>query len=198
MPTGYTAIIGDENTSFQDFVIGCSTAFIGNDGLRRYQDDVEYYKQCLSETQVEIEHFKNMTGSERIEFGTSIISVETNIIQTKFNDLTVLLERYNRMLEEVKNWEPGEGFEDFKSFMINQLVTSIKADDIRSYYIEELKILGNKKPLEYYESRKSLAQANLDYYKECFEEAKTKLKNKTEFVEKLYSNLGVEIPKETN
>jgi hypothetical protein len=133
MPTGYTSKIADGTiVKFDDFVLLCARAFLPM--MRERPESVSIPKKFR------VSNYHKIQLSKAIERRTQLDSMDNNTVEVQckrdydkelsdweeYEDERIKKEnRYNAMLQEVKNWSPPTSEHiNIKSFMIEQLTTS--------------------------------------------------------------------------
>lgn len=139
MPTGYTSAVKDGTiTEFSKFAMQCARAMGATVTMRDEPHDKEipevfmpspYYLERVAEVEGKIEHLKSLSDRERQDV------YESNCAKKKEQHLIYRgvqaeeKERYEAMLEKVRAWEPPTAdHEGLKTFMVDQLVSSIDFD----------------------------------------------------------------------
>lgn len=144
MPTGYTyGILNGEIKTFEDFATGCIRAF----GAALHMRDLEpsekykpaevssYYKERFDRILAEIDEWNSMTDDEvtdreKSRIASSIESVKKGLEQAEAN-----LIKLNKVLKDIQDWEPPtDDHIEFKSFMEQQVLDTIKHDADVGYY----------------------------------------------------------------
>jgi hypothetical protein len=144
MPTGYTASITSE-TTFSQFAMNCARGFGACISLRDEESGGElipgefepssYHKEQLIEKERALKNVEVMTMEQ-----CSIASAleHKNLEQSRTESLkncAVLRTKYEAMLVKVNNWTPPtEEHNRLKSFMVEQLESSIRFDCSEEYY----------------------------------------------------------------
>jgi hypothetical protein len=144
MPTGYTAGILDGTiTDFKGFAKTCMRAFgatihMRDEGLdKEYEprEPSEYHLERINEYKEELKKAQNTTPEEfekkeRIEIKNEIQRVEEQLVKKKES-----FQKLQNMLEQADSWNPPtEEHSNFKSFMIEQLESTIRFDADLEYY----------------------------------------------------------------
>lgn len=194
MPTGYTSRIAD-GISFEDFVLSCSRAFGALITLRDEPDSVQipdeiipsnYHLNALEEAEASLRRFKAMS------FAMAIVEVEEsyrNEMSRRKEYLaknTLLLKKYQVMLDKVKEWQPPTpDHEGLKKFMIDQITESIKFD-CRNIYSERL---VKSTPEEYLATMISGAKCDIEYHKKEWKNEVKRCAERTKWIKDLKQSL---------
>lgn len=143
MPTGYTAAIADGIT-FNQFVMGCARAMGACIMMRDDPSDAEipeefqpddYYSEAVERTRVEIADIQAMTTEEADLQAAADYSNNLTEKETAIKEADELRAKYERMLEQVKAWNPPTPDHiGFKDFMSKQITESIEWDCSKDYY----------------------------------------------------------------
>lgn len=188
MPTGYTADIAND-ISFEDFVLKAAEAF-GYGRSAKFNEDSYYYTEEYSKASTLVNKLERLTREEKLAFATSQIEAETTRVQDDFNKAILLKNKYEAMLDKVRNWDAGSEFQNLKQFMISQIVDSIAQDCRTDYYIQDLTRLATVDKMAEYERLLQLARDNCQYYQDSYEAADIKYDNQLKFEENLRAKLG--------
>lgn len=196
MPTGYTADIKD-GISFKEFLLNCSRAFGALVHLRdqpdaEIPDEIEpktYHKEKLSELRSELKKVNQMEDEEILEEWEQIRDDAIGRAEKSISEAQELREKYEDMLEKVKDWEPPtEDHQNLKDFMIEQIEKSIDFDCSKTYSQKQLVNWKNKEkpsPYEYRQQRIESIQDDIKYHEEKWESEKKRAKDKTEWIREL-------------
>jgi hypothetical protein len=192
MPTGYTSdIYENKNVSFENFALQCARAFGAcvwqrdepmTNKPKLQEPDIEYYVKKIAE----LKKFKKPT---KVEFKKYILenisSLEADV--KKSNDMAL---RYEQMLRKARAWvPPSKDHENFKQFMIDQLVSSIQYDCHVSYHQEQIK---GFKEMTYESYISNLIHSNKERLKDCVEsikKAKDSTAKNNEWITLLFDSL---------
>ena len=138
MPTGYTGkIYNGEEQAFEEFILRCArgvAAFIGQRDdspeapLKRAEPN-NYYGKKMDEVSAELNRLKAMSPQEATAAESEERGRAMDERQKCETEAPVLMERYQRMLSQAKQWKPPTpDHVGLKRFMIEQLETSIDHD----------------------------------------------------------------------
>jgi hypothetical protein len=148
MPTGYTAgIIDGEITTFEEFATRCTRAFGATIHMRDDSLDSpyeprtpsEYYVNSLQSQREELEKMESLTDEEIVqEFETSA-KENLDYHEKALEKRKVNLEKLNSILSSAKAWvPPTEEHEGLRTFMIEQIESTIKMDGDPSYHVNNI------------------------------------------------------------
>lgn len=198
MPTGYTHAIVD-GQSFNDFVLGCARAFGACIDLRdsdlsepipdKFKES-PYHKDAYGKAVSKLEEFNRMDAEavERLmesEYQEEVAQREKSI--KKANDQ---IERYEAMLEKVKQWvPPTEDHQGLKNFMIEQIESSIKFDDMRDYYKKHPVIKLSVEQWKYENIIK--LKRDIEYHMKEWKEETKRTFGRNEWIDQLRKSLKV-------
>lgn len=151
MPTGYTAMLEEENNpSFRDFAMRCARAFGVLVTMRDEPLDKEipeefkpnsYHLQAIRKATSDQSKIKNMTKEECLVEATKAKSNEVRYYSDLLAKQYVLIGRYKAMCAQIKAWTPPtKDHEGLKEFMLEQL--DVSWPDVE-YYERELQRAEN-------------------------------------------------------
>jgi len=154
MPSGYTAKLQDNpDMSFEEFVWRCSRAM---GACIMQKDDPCDANMCMDEQvsnhhvkalQKDIEELKILRTADRIQLQKQFdedIRTTTDRNKNGIQDSCRTREIYERMLDLVNLWEPPtKEHVGLKTFMKEQLTSSIEWDCNYTYYNEQLSSIGS-------------------------------------------------------
>jgi len=140
MPTGYTAsIVSDDGVDFNGFVLNCARAFGALISLKEEDHNIEipdeikpnvsFYEEKLKEAEARLKKLSKMKISAakviaQKEFEKGLLWTIKSL-REKIADR----EKYDAILQQVLLWvPPTKDHENLKSFMIDQINSSIKWD----------------------------------------------------------------------
>lgn len=147
MPTGYTYKVGEQDLSFEEFVWSCARAMTPFIHMRDDSSNAEirmptkssYHAEGLVKAQQELTELHKMSLEAAAALSLSEWESTQKTAREGIEKRNVMLNRYNKMLDQVKAWTPPTSDHDgMKRFMIEQLEDSIKFDCGGSYYQEML------------------------------------------------------------
>ncbi|MED1789090.1 hypothetical protein P4V47_16630 [Brevibacillus laterosporus] len=179
MPTGYTSSIYDgENVSVKEYISTCARAFgayvlVRDEPLNKKVPDEflpsPYHKKQLEKAKTDLEKFSAMT----LEEAELIIGEEhKKEVERKSNVYTKQLDlsnRYKKMLEEVREWQPPtKEHSTLKAFCVKQLVDSLNYDctSLEKIFNETVK----PTPEEWLHKRVNSCLADIEYHLKKWEE----------------------------
>jgi hypothetical protein len=148
MPTGYTAgILDGDIKDFKTFAKKCMRNFGATIHMRDESNDVEYFPRTPGDY-----HTKEIKKANQLLTDSQTLSDEA-IIQIRKDELTkdkeyhlraidknkIDSENLNKFLEEARKYNPPtEQHKGIKSFMIEQITSTIDFDCNNSYHAEKL------------------------------------------------------------
>lgn len=188
MPTGYTADIA-KDISFEEFVLKAAEAF-GYGRSNQYKEDSKYYTEEYMEAASLVNKLERMTREEKLVYAASQIEAETARVQEDFNKAILLKNKYEAMLERLRDWDCGPEFSNLKQFMISQIKSSIEYDCQTEHYIQDLIRLSTVDKMAEYERLLQLAKENRQYYQDSYKAADIKYADQIKFEEDLQTKLG--------
>lgn len=139
MPTGYTyGVQKGEITTLEDFAKTCARAFLWHardseeKDLRKLVDNegtLEYYQKELKEAEDELSELEGLDdASWRLKWDAAMAAEQARLEKYNVQKVAERL-RYIEMLDKVKDWvPPSDKHTEMKSFMIDQLESSLKFD----------------------------------------------------------------------
>jgi hypothetical protein len=144
MPTGYTANIKDGIT-FKQYAMTCARAFGACVELRDdpLADEIpvftvgDYYPNALANAKQQLALYISYTDEEAEQGAQLDYDAELANIKRAIDEANDLEKKYNAMLVEARNWvAPTPAHAELKSFMMQQLLDSIRFD-CGSYYYKD-------------------------------------------------------------
>lgn len=138
MPTAFTAMIGEENATFNEFVWACARGFgallcmrddRGDSPIPLKLESNGYYESALQNAKTELEELQAKPDSyfESLSVKEAVDSpLELQHRELKRQEL---LKKYESALKDVVEWQvPSQEHVKLKEFMLNQLKESITYD----------------------------------------------------------------------
>jgi len=174
MSSGYTnGIINGTIKSFKEFALKCSEAFLiqFREGATEYTPSVpsDYHPNQMKLIK---ERVAELNQTSNIELIAIKVAASEKSIAFEEENLTKAIEKrkgIDKILEDAKNFNPPtDKHQEFKDFMVNQLVQTINFDsdiEYKTKRIERLKkLLGDLKELTPFSIRAGkLNRLNEDY-----------------------------------
>lgn len=193
MPTGYTSLIYEnKNVSFKDFVLICARAFGPcihqrdedmRDKPKLYEPSIQYHLNAIRDAKKRSKPSKTAFKA----YKKNKIKEYTQYIQEKIQ----LKERYQVILEQVKMWNPPTpDHEGLKTFMINQLNSSIEFDCTIHSTERDLDNYKNMTYEDYVEEMKTDLDWSIKYHTEEIEKEKINAERANKWILALYDNLN--------
>lgn len=154
MPTGYTEDI-KKGITFPQFAMSCAKAFGACVTMRDDPAKVpipdefkpsDWHEKQLTRAKRILAKLENMTEDEAATRARVECNIESQHIAKAVEETRDLVAKYNSMLENVKRWQPPTSDHiELKAFMLQQIESSIKFDDMEPYYLEHpAKLLSAK------------------------------------------------------
>lgn len=192
MPTGYTSPIYDnKDVSFKDFALNCARAF---SACVHQRDDNVTDKPKLRELDIqyhlnELEEAKNQKIPTEIEF-EAYKKQKLDEAHADMKKNVELRERYEKMLENAKNWNPPTPeHAGLKKFMIEQLESSLKFDCNEKYRENDINTLEVMEYSDYVKQLKKDNKWSIEYHTEAIEKEKKSVETVNKWITALYENL---------
>lgn len=169
MPTGYTARLYEGTpTTFAEFVATCAHAFFYDSAtdageLPQVRDDDpgRHHREELTKAQVAQVALDSMTEREIRDAADDEYEKRCAEEQESYKDSQAKRARYEAMLAQVKAWTPPtEKHENLKSFMVQQLESSIEHDCHERYSVDP------KTPEEWVAAQQKSITWRLEYHTE--------------------------------
>jgi hypothetical protein len=144
MPTGYTAVLNERDTTFQEFALRCARAFGALVHMRDDKLDAElredvvspFYEERLKEAKSNLATFSMLSVdvAQKLMYDEKLVQHKRAL--ERIAELNVVKGRYEQMRQEVEDWVvPTSEHKALKSFMLDQL-DMCKSDYDISYYEE--------------------------------------------------------------
>ena len=185
MPTGYTSKIED-GQSFEDFVLGCARAF---GACLDQRDDPMFDKPKLRE---ELGAFHTMNHEQKLANGNELREEAIARAQKYLNDKIVLKSKYESMRDKVRGWNPPTpDHMNLKTFMIEQINSSIDFDCNVKYALDELEKRTKMTAMEYYDEAVSKLEWSVKYHEEEIAKERKRVEESNNWILELYKSLGI-------
>ena len=204
MPTGYTAgIIDGEITTFEQFATQCTRAFGATIHMRdnplgspyEPRTPSEYYSNSLQSQREELERTESLTDEDivqefEISRRDSLEYHEKGLEKDKAN-----LEKLNSILSSAKAWvPPTEEHEGLRTFMIEQIESTIKADGDLSYHINKIVQIKQEMkdgidPKVYREERIKEIEDRITYYEGEIQKELERCKRSNDWMDKFFESI---------
>lgn len=200
MPTGYTyTIASGETESLADYALSCARAFFGHmrdySGPLIYSTETSFYEEMLRKNQAELGRLESMSEDELLQEGEKRLLEAITRIHDMSRKNAMELARYREMLAKVRDFDPPNGWGELKSFMISQLIDSIKFDDLTSHYEEAIKRQEKMDPLAFVKDDIDKLRLDIKRYQEEILSRKMRQEKVNKRIASLYSYFGREVPK---
>lgn len=200
MPTGYTDAVGKgEVTKFSDFALLCSRAFGAMVTLRDEPlskpipekfEVSDYYLNRVVELTQRLDYLRNLTIAAadvlaEAEFKTNAEGYEKSMKENKEQ-----IDNYNNLLLKVREWTPPtKDHKELKKFMEQQLVRSIKFDDMSEYYSREENKPKCLDGFDWLQKELEKTEKLLKSATTSLEEEKERVRSRNEWLTKLRNSL---------
>lgn len=198
MPTGYTSKLYDGEQDFDDFALGVARGFgafvhqrddSSNSPPRLaapYDDAAD--RERLESAKADLARYYDMSVTDIVmeqerEHREALLAWEEAVVER-----AKLKNRYERMLDQVKAWEPpSNDHVKFKEYMVEQLEQSIEFD-CKGYerYMPQLVTAD-----EYRQQRKDMARRMIDLYQENITRDRANNDQRRLWGAQLFESLGV-------
>lgn len=137
MPTGYTSGIYDGKTNtLREFALECVRAFAPLVEMKdapydavipqKLEPQIDFYEKKLTELRQESVRVTSLSEEECLAESAEEAKVDDEFRQKYLSDVEERRERYDLMMDKVRNWKAGP--DDLKSFMLEQLNLSKDCD----------------------------------------------------------------------
>ena len=196
MPTGYTSDIKD-GISFRKFALNCARNFGATIALRDENSDVEvtpenvrfgsdYHKKQLVAAKSAKAKFQKLTRAQKHK----LFRAETNkaLDNCRRSDANMKAQKksYLAMLGSAKNWTPPtKDHENMKSFMVEQINTSIDYDCDSKYNNERIVEIVTKTYSEWLAAKKQSLDSDIEYHEEDLEKSIARENERSNWVKNL-------------
>lgn len=195
MPTGYTSIIAEKETTFPEFALGCARAFGALMSFREEPMDApipdklpisDYYTKRIAETEKELEKLKAMTSEKMANNAKAEYDKELANYERRVQERTELKNKYLDMLSQVENWQPPTSeHQGLKEFMIQQLTESIRWD-CSLEYLHPPKLMTKE---DWYNKQYSILSKDLIYNKDHEQQEINRVKTCENWIKALKESL---------
>ena len=201
MPTGYTAELMEKGMDFNSFILTCARAFgacieLRDDKLSpsprkiKGSDSNSYHDKLLKESKRELKEFVSMSQSRKEDWAEKSR-------QDSIKDLEKWLEKdeaeNKRLLdieEKVNEWVPPTPEHiGLKEFMLQQIKVSLHDT---SYQKKEMDDVKDKSLEELISSHIESLKWSVKYHSEGVEEQESRVTERNDWLESLYSSLNIE------
>lgn len=195
MPTGYTSDLYDgKPVTPAEFIMRCARAFGALIEMRDESPDAKipeafephpYYAEQAEEAKKKFASLIGMSQEKRAELAKAQNKRDMDQWLKGEQTRKERRERYEAMFKEIEAWEPPtpDHFE-LRNFMLAQLSESIDFDC--NYKVDPPKMLD---PEEWWAQELTMAEHNVEYYKERWEEELDRVRGRNEWVRALRDSL---------
>lgn len=204
MPTGYTAgIIDGEITTFEQFATQCTRAFGATFHMRDNPMDSpyeprtpsEYYVNSLQSQREKLEEMKTMTDEAIVQYFETLLNDNLEYHEKGLEKDKANLEKLNSILASAKSWvPPTEEHEGLRTFMIEQIESTIKADGDPSYHVNMIALIKQEMkdgidPKVYREERIKEIEDRITYYEGEIQKELERCKSSNDWMEKFFESI---------
>lgn len=209
MPTGYTAFIEDGRVKdAKTFLHLCLRNFgicmsMREDGLsikddyseaiaRSFDESIDYHLKALASAKKKLDEYVKKSDDEKRKEFEDYIREETERLQKEIQESKVqeskvkVIEAYDTILEDIRNWKCSKDFESVKKFAIDQLEQTLDRDHDHDHDHDnsyEIRRLEELKTMTFEEDKDSTMKSltwDVDYHTDELAEAQ---KRKTESID---------------
>lgn len=193
MPTGYTADIKD-GIDFKSFVLQCSRAFLVQMRDESWKtpipDEIVPSSFCAKQLEIakkDLEKHYKLSSEKYDSCALKDWKQKEASRKEHLEKAKRLRVAYESMLENVRNWMPPTSeHEGLKSFMIEQLESSIKFDCNEDYYLKPTpRITG----IEWFIEKEKELFSDVEYYSREHEKEVTRAEHATKWIKNLKASL---------
>jgi hypothetical protein len=198
MATSYTSKI-EQGVSFEEFAMGCARAFCPCIEMRDAPADAEipqefkpsgYYLREIKLSARVLSKWQSMSEACATQKAAVAYLKECRLAQKELERVRILCKTYAVMLERAGKYRPPtKDHVEFKKFMIDQLIRSIKFDCDTKYYEDKIKNARKLSGVEYKKIMIDVAMDDLRHYKRKYQEEVMNCKKSTKWVKQLRKSL---------
>lgn len=197
MATEYTSII-DKDTSFKTFALTCARAFGACIEMRdepmdkppRKSKPTQYYLKQIKANKAKLAKLNKMSLKSAEKEAAKEYSENLKYYQEALKENIEKLALYNQMLEKTKAYVlPTKDHQGLKNFMIEQLESSIKFDDMREYYQNEISKSVQLTAEEWLEKCKTKLISDIEYDTKEHQKEIERVNRNNKWIEELYKSL---------
>lgn len=203
MPTGITAPIYDgKDVSMKDYLLRCARHMGPYSQYRDEPEDLVITPKSpdsleemdmVSQWEKMLSELNSMTEAQLEDAAVQEYNKQMDGVNSTIAESKALFERYSKMLEEIKGWEPPtEDHIPLKEHAISQLESSISHDCIHLDYESGTISLPEKKTAQaYLESRREYTLRSKGYEVREAEAARSRNEFSYNYITKLNESLGI-------
>jgi hypothetical protein len=204
MPTGYTAgIIDGEITTFEQFATQCTRAFGATIHMRDDSLDSpyeprtpnEYYVNSIQSQREEIERMESLTDEDIVQEFETLMKENLEYHEKGLEKDKANLEKLNSILSSAKAWvPPTEEHEGLRTFMIEQIESTIKVDGDPSYHVNKIVQIKQETeegidPKVYREERIKECKDRISYHETEYQKELVRCKQSNDWMEKFFESI---------
>jgi hypothetical protein len=195
MPSGYTVGVADGSiTERNDFILKCARG-MGACIMQRdddpklppkLQDINQHHVTARIAAKTELVYIRSMK-IENAEIRAKRYNEEKAFDkQRHIDEVTSTRNRYNKMLDSIMGWiPPSKDHEEFKQFMIKQLLESIEWDCTPSTYYDFQPLNGQ----EWLDMMIKALKQDIEYHKKYYAEEVERTTQRNKWITELYGSL---------
>lgn len=197
MPTGFTAEI-EKGITFKQFATNCARAFGALVTMRDdpmdapVPDEIKpdaYHYNKLKKAEKKLDLAKKMTLCEAKVLAKQEYEKRLRDNAETLKNRNALKDKYVKMLRQVENWQPPTPDHlNFKKFMTDQIVDSIKFDCSTDYYDNQVTLMSPKK---YREEIIKSCEHDIKYHSEQHQKEVESCAVRTKWIQDLKKSLNV-------
>ena len=198
MPTGYTANIKD-GISFEEFVLTCARQFGACITLRdeplssdipEFEPEIKFHEDNIEKDTKSLNDLNKMTNAQLDKNEHEEYEKKLAEIKKRNEENNDLMFKYKEMLKKVDAWTPPtKDHRNLKSFMIEQLQSSMDFDCLTDIYDEQERELTELTGEEWKRKTTSELISSMDYHQKHMNEEIKRTKERNEWVKALKNSL---------
>ena len=197
MPTGYTADIKDD-TTFEQFAMKCARNFGACITMRDDDLDAEieifepskYHADKIKEIKDELYRILNMSVEDMESEITEEVEKRWRELNDQIRKADIKRSNYERLILEAKNWNPPTpDHRELRSFMIEQLETSIKHDCTTDYYKDRFAETHISSADKWSKAKIEELEKDILYHQEHQAEEEERVKGRNKWIQALRRSL---------
>lgn len=174
MPTGYTATLVEQGQTFTEFTLGCARAFGAcieqrddpMDDMPKVPKRSTYHDTELERDTAKLAKAEAMTPKERLAWGTKTKRKELKDYRASLAKKKEIKAQLEEMIAQVEAWvPPGKDHEGLKTFMLEQLASTVEHDGDVEYYETKIATTKATEPLEFFKGYLDHLKWSVAYHK---------------------------------
>lgn len=189
MPTEYTAAACEREQTFQEYALGCARAFGALIDMRDDPQDAvipdsfpydDYHERELLKAKAELGHLEGLFAEARAEFGAERRRKAIRYAEETLRKTQETRYRLVRLLKAAEVYQaPSADHEEYKSFMIQQLQSTLKWDGNVEQAAQALTAARERGAGSYYDAVVDSARWNVEYHETNIVEERNAIKTET-------------------